>query len=241
MQGDALRLAPLLRHLLIHCIWRAPAGGSVRVHLVAEADYVKFRISRKPAAGPLARGLPAGGADRLLRRAAWPKPVPTRPGRARRCCSRGAHGGTAGRPADRRERGPARPCELTEREDVDDVRMPDVDDRARSTNCRPSADRTTPPRLHLDARTRLSRDRLPARIHDAHATAPAQPLHPDTREIIEPAAAHHLPGFGVSTALLARLPSEASRPRRQLTWSSHAKSIAIFAARASGGCLGDAH
>ncbi len=48
VQGDGLRLAPLLRHLLIHCIWRAPAGGSVRVHLVAEADYVKFRISESP-------------------------------------------------------------------------------------------------------------------------------------------------------------------------------------------------
>ncbi|MEN7528220.1 MULTISPECIES: HAMP domain-containing sensor histidine kinase [unclassified Cupriavidus] len=43
--GDSLRIAPLLRHLLTHCIWRAPAGGSVRVHLTAEADYVKFRIT----------------------------------------------------------------------------------------------------------------------------------------------------------------------------------------------------
>ena len=59
VQGDGLRLAPLLRHLLIHCIWRAPAGGSVRVHLVAEADYVKFRISESP---PLDR---SRGASRL--------------------------------------------------------------------------------------------------------------------------------------------------------------------------------
>lgn len=59
VQGDALRLAPLLRHLLIHCIWRAPTGGSVRVHLVAEAEYVKFRISESP---PLDR---SRGASRL--------------------------------------------------------------------------------------------------------------------------------------------------------------------------------
>lgn len=59
VQGDALRLAPLLRHLLIHCIWRAPAGGSVRVHLTAEAEYVKFRISESP---PLDR---SRGASRL--------------------------------------------------------------------------------------------------------------------------------------------------------------------------------
>lgn len=45
VQGDALRLAPLLRHLLIHCVWRAPAGGTVTVYLTAEANYVKFRIS----------------------------------------------------------------------------------------------------------------------------------------------------------------------------------------------------
>lgn len=45
VQGDVLRLAPLLRHLLIHCVWRAPAGGVVTVHLTAEPTYVKFRIS----------------------------------------------------------------------------------------------------------------------------------------------------------------------------------------------------
>nr|WP_315593568.1 sensor histidine kinase [uncultured Cupriavidus sp.] len=43
--GDSLRIGPLLRHLLVHCLWRAPAGGSVRVFLTAEADYIKFRIT----------------------------------------------------------------------------------------------------------------------------------------------------------------------------------------------------
>ncbi|WP_066741402.1 sensor histidine kinase KdpD [Cupriavidus sp. D384] len=46
--GDALRIGPLLRHLLVHCIWRAAAGGSVRVYLSAEPDYVKFRITESP-------------------------------------------------------------------------------------------------------------------------------------------------------------------------------------------------
>lgn len=45
VDGDALRLAPLLRHLLIHCVWRAPAGGTVSMHLTAEANAVKLRIS----------------------------------------------------------------------------------------------------------------------------------------------------------------------------------------------------
>lgn len=45
VEGDALRLAPLLQHLLIHCVWRAPAGGTVTVHLTAEANFVKLRIS----------------------------------------------------------------------------------------------------------------------------------------------------------------------------------------------------
>jgi len=57
--GDALRLAPLLHHLLIHCIWRVAAGGAVRVHLTADAGYVKFRISESP---PLDR---SRGAARL--------------------------------------------------------------------------------------------------------------------------------------------------------------------------------
>ncbi|RZT39572.1 sensor histidine kinase [Cupriavidus agavae] len=57
--GDSLRVAPLLRHLLVHCIWRAPAGGTIRVHLSAEADYVKFRITES---GPLER---SRGATRL--------------------------------------------------------------------------------------------------------------------------------------------------------------------------------
>lgn len=48
IDGDALRLAPLLRHLLVHCIWRAPAGGSVAVHLLSEPDYVKLRITESP-------------------------------------------------------------------------------------------------------------------------------------------------------------------------------------------------
>ena len=46
--GDALRVGPLLRHLLVHCVWRAAAGGSVRVYLSAEPDYVKFRITESP-------------------------------------------------------------------------------------------------------------------------------------------------------------------------------------------------
>lgn len=45
VEADALRLAPLLRHLLIHCIWRAPVGGNVTAHLTAEPDYVKVRIT----------------------------------------------------------------------------------------------------------------------------------------------------------------------------------------------------
>ncbi|AQV98905.1 sensor histidine kinase [Cupriavidus necator] len=48
IDGDAVRLAPLLRHLLVHCIWRAPAGGAVRVHLSSEADCVKLRITESP-------------------------------------------------------------------------------------------------------------------------------------------------------------------------------------------------
>ncbi|WP_423193641.1 sensor histidine kinase [Cupriavidus sp. H18C2] len=46
--GDSLRAGPLLRHLLVHCLWRAPAGGSVRVHLSAEPDFVKFRVTESP-------------------------------------------------------------------------------------------------------------------------------------------------------------------------------------------------
>lgn len=46
--GDALRIGPLLRHLLVHCVWRAAAGGSVRVYLTAEPEYVKFRITESP-------------------------------------------------------------------------------------------------------------------------------------------------------------------------------------------------
>lgn len=57
--GDSLRIAPLLRHLLVHCIWRAASGGSVRVHVSAEADFVKFRITESP---PVERGR---GASRL--------------------------------------------------------------------------------------------------------------------------------------------------------------------------------
>ncbi|RDK05556.1 sensor histidine kinase [Cupriavidus lacunae] len=48
IDGDAARLAPLLRHLLVHCIWRAPAGGAVGVHLSSEADCVKLRITESP-------------------------------------------------------------------------------------------------------------------------------------------------------------------------------------------------
>lgn len=59
VDSDALRLAPLMRHLLIHCIWRAQAGGSVKAYLTAEADFVKFRITESP---PIER---ARGASRL--------------------------------------------------------------------------------------------------------------------------------------------------------------------------------
>lgn len=48
VDGDAMRLAPLLRHLLVHCIWRAPTGGAVSVHLFSEPDYVKLRITESP-------------------------------------------------------------------------------------------------------------------------------------------------------------------------------------------------
>ena len=48
IDGDAVRLAPLLRHLLVHCIWRAPAGGSVAVHVFSEPDHVKLRITESP-------------------------------------------------------------------------------------------------------------------------------------------------------------------------------------------------
>ncbi|MDK3025279.1 sensor histidine kinase [Cupriavidus taiwanensis] len=48
VDGDAMRLAPLLRHLLVHCIWRAPTGGAVHVHLFSEPDYVKLRITESP-------------------------------------------------------------------------------------------------------------------------------------------------------------------------------------------------
>ena len=48
IEADPVRLAPLLRHLLVHCIWRAQAGGSVAVHLYAETDYVKLRITEGP-------------------------------------------------------------------------------------------------------------------------------------------------------------------------------------------------
>jgi len=48
IDGDAERLAPLLRHLLVHCIWRAPAGGSVGVQVLSEPDHVKLRITESP-------------------------------------------------------------------------------------------------------------------------------------------------------------------------------------------------
>lgn len=48
IEADPVRLLPLLRHLLVHCIWRAQAGGSVAVHLHAEADHIKLRITESP-------------------------------------------------------------------------------------------------------------------------------------------------------------------------------------------------
>ncbi|WER49334.1 sensor histidine kinase [Cupriavidus sp. WKF15] len=48
IDADPARLAALLRHLLVHCIWRAQAGGSVSVHLSAQADHVKLRITESP-------------------------------------------------------------------------------------------------------------------------------------------------------------------------------------------------
>ncbi|WP_432261313.1 sensor histidine kinase [Cupriavidus sp. TMH.W2] len=52
IDGDPVRLAPLLRHLLMHCIWRAPAGGAVSVHLSSEAECVKLRITESPPLDP---------------------------------------------------------------------------------------------------------------------------------------------------------------------------------------------
>ncbi|EHP44122.1 signal transduction histidine kinase [Cupriavidus basilensis OR16] len=48
IDGDMPRLVPLLRHLLVHCIWRAQSGGSVGVHLSNEPDHVKLRIIESP-------------------------------------------------------------------------------------------------------------------------------------------------------------------------------------------------
>ncbi len=48
IDADPVRLAPLLRHLLVHCIWRAQAGGTVSVHLHAEVDHIKLRITESP-------------------------------------------------------------------------------------------------------------------------------------------------------------------------------------------------
>lgn len=48
IDADPVRLAPLLRHLVVHCIWRAQAGGSVAVHLYAEPEYVRLRITESP-------------------------------------------------------------------------------------------------------------------------------------------------------------------------------------------------
>lgn len=48
IDADAARLAPLLRHLLVHCIWRAPAGGTIAVQIVGEPDHVKLRITESP-------------------------------------------------------------------------------------------------------------------------------------------------------------------------------------------------
>ncbi|WP_454737375.1 sensor histidine kinase [Cupriavidus necator] len=48
VDGDAARLAPLLRHLLVHCIWRAPTGGTIAVKLLGEPDHVKLRITESP-------------------------------------------------------------------------------------------------------------------------------------------------------------------------------------------------
>ena len=48
IDADPVRLGPVLRHLLVHCIWRAQAGGSVTVHMYAETDHVKLRITESP-------------------------------------------------------------------------------------------------------------------------------------------------------------------------------------------------
>lgn len=46
--GDMLRLASLLRHLLMHYIWRAQSGGSTGLHLSNERDQIKLRIVESP-------------------------------------------------------------------------------------------------------------------------------------------------------------------------------------------------
>ncbi len=48
IDADPVRLGPLLRHLLVHCIWRSQPGGSVAVHLYAEPDHVRLRITESP-------------------------------------------------------------------------------------------------------------------------------------------------------------------------------------------------
>jgi light-regulated signal transduction histidine kinase (bacteriophytochrome) len=52
IDADPVRLGPVLRHLLVHCIWRAQAGGSVAVHLYSEPDHVKLRITESPPLDP---------------------------------------------------------------------------------------------------------------------------------------------------------------------------------------------
>lgn len=49
VRGDPVRLVPLLRHLLMHCIWCAPSQGTVALHLEAEADQVRLRITESRA------------------------------------------------------------------------------------------------------------------------------------------------------------------------------------------------
>lgn len=48
MEGDVLRLQPLLRHLLGHCIWRATPGNAVAVHLRALPDALMLRVTEGP-------------------------------------------------------------------------------------------------------------------------------------------------------------------------------------------------
>lgn len=45
IEGDAGRLTPLIRHLLMHCLWRARRGERVLVRLCSESEGLLLRIT----------------------------------------------------------------------------------------------------------------------------------------------------------------------------------------------------